>query len=339
MGFVLELQEPLLGLSVYIHGDKDAAGVVLFALLQVFQKALGFEVAGADGSQLHEAEVLLLPAQVLSHFGDERKRGVHIGLDEGIVHLDFLQGGGKGGVAAVVAPVGVQDAELGAGRLAALGPEILSYAGEVIGIHGEALFLAEGGVLAGGHAGEAGELLHGLYAGLLALQDYGEVLAAALDGVDEVGGDALDGFVAHAAVEDDEAGALDADVGAGFNQVNAVYGRRGALVKLAGQVLHSQIFAAFEWQGVGDKVGGLFSEYAVAAFLHKVFGEAKEVVHVDKAQRTQIQRQVFVEVFEQAGSFYPEGFPLLYKQSLGHKRKKVCPPARRRGGHYIILRY
>ena len=228
-------------------------------------------------------------------------------------------------MAAVVAPVGVQDAELGAGRLAALGTEVPGDAGQVIGIHRETFLLAEGAVLGGRHAGEAGELLHGLHAGLLALLDDGEVFAATFDGVDEVGGDALDGLVAHAAVEYEEAGALDADIGAGFNQVNAIDGRRGALVKLAGQVLHSQIFASFQGERVGYEVRGFFSEYAVAAFLYQVFGEAKEVVHVHQTQGTQVQGQVLVEVFEQAGSFYPEGFTFFYKQSLSHFRKKSLP--------------
>ena len=92
VGFVLELQEPLFVDSVHVHGDKDAAGVVLFALLQVFQETFGFKVARADGGELHQAEVLFLAPEVLPHPGDEGEGGLDIGLDERLVHLDFLQG-------------------------------------------------------------------------------------------------------------------------------------------------------------------------------------------------------------------------------------------------------
>ena len=47
------------------------------------------------------------------------------GLDHGVIDLDVLEHGAKGGVAAMVGPVGVDDADLGDGGIAVLVLKIL----------------------------------------------------------------------------------------------------------------------------------------------------------------------------------------------------------------------
>ena len=310
--FILELQQPLLVFSVHVHRHEDAAGVVFLALLQVFQKAFGFEPAGTQGGQLHQAQGLGFPAQGLSHPGHQGQGGLYISFDKGIVHLDFLQGGGKGGVAAMVAPIGIQDAQFRSGRIPAFLSEILRHAGQVVAVHRKALFLAEGGVLGNGQLTEAAEVFHGLHAGLLILLDKTQVFPAAFHRIDVVGGNLVQRFLREVFIEQQQAGALDADIGRRVYQVNTVAGRRSPLVKLPGQVLYGQVLAG-GGSLVRDKVCDGFSENAVAALFHQLLRKTEKVVDIDEPQAAQGQGQILIEVLQKGGGFHTETFPLLYK--------------------------
>ena len=165
MCLVLELQQPFLGLSVHGGGHEDAAGVVFGALLQIVQFALGLEIAGAYGSQFHKAEGFSAAAQLLAHASGELEGLLQLGLEEGLVYRDLLYLGGESRMAAMVAPVGIQYAQLGFRRAAALGLEVTHNLGKVVGVHRQAVRAAEGLIAAGFHIQEAGKIFQRLHVG------------------------------------------------------------------------------------------------------------------------------------------------------------------------------
>ena len=337
MGFVLELEEPFLGLTVHIDIHEDAAGVVLLAHVQVVQLALLAQPAGADGRELHQAAGLVPAAEVRPHLLEQREGGFQFGLDEGLVHRDLLQHGGEGGVTAVVAPVGVQDTEFRLGGIPALGLEVLHDLAEVVRVHRQAVALAESEVLVRSQVDEARQVLQGLHIGLLAKRENGQVLLAAFHRVDEIVLDLRERLVRDRVLEDHEAGALDLDLRFRVDQMDAVHGGGGPLVELAGNVFHSDVFLAREREVVGDGVRHHFPEHAVAALLQQVVGEAEKVVHVDEPEGSQAQGEVLVELGEEARGLHAELLLFLYKDAPAlHVFKIRCPPAQGGGGGHCI---
>ncbi len=274
VGLVLELQQPLLGLAVDIHVDDDAAGIVLFALLLVVQHALVLEVAGADGGQFHEAERFVVASELVADGFELAQIRLEGGFDEGIVHADVRQLGGEGRVAAVVAPVGVEDAQLRLGRVTALLTEVQHHLAQVVGVHGQAPVAAEGGEVGLGHVGESIEGgqrpdSRGFLAG-----DDREVFLAALHGVDEIAAHGGHPLVGEVVVEDQQAAAADVHLRGGVDEVHAVQGRGGALVELARDELHGQVAAARQVEVIDHRVGHAFAEHRIAALLQQLVGKA-----------------------------------------------------------------
>ena len=144
MGFVLEHQEPFFHDSVVVHVYVDAAGVVFFADLHVVQQAFGLEVTGAHGGQVHQADVLVGAAQFLADLGIHLQGAVDVFFDEGFIYVDALELCCKGRMAAMVAPVRVQDAQFRFVRIAAFLPEILHHLCQVVCIHRQSVLPAEG---------------------------------------------------------------------------------------------------------------------------------------------------------------------------------------------------
>ena len=315
MGLVLELEEPLLRLPVHVHIDKDAAGIVLLAHLQVVQLALLAEPAGADGREFHQAAGLVAAAEIRPHLLEEREGGFQFRLHERLVHGDLLQHGSEGGVTAMVAPVGVQDAEFRLGRVPSFGLEVFHHFPEVVRVHRQPVALAEARVLVRGQVDEAREVLEGLHVGLLAEREDGKVLLAAFHRVDEIVLDLRERLVRDRVLEDHQTGTLDLDVRFRVDQVDTVHGRGGPLVELAGNVFHGDVFLAREREVVGDGVRHHFPEDAVAALLQQVVGKAEQVVHVDEPERAQAQGKVFVELGEEAGGLHAELLLFFYKDA------------------------
>ena len=110
--FVLELHEPPLRPAVDIHVDVDRAGVVLVRDLQVVEQPLPAQVARADRRHVHQADALVLAPQLAPHAQVEGQRALDLLLEERLLDGDALQLGREGRMAAVVAPVGIQDPQL-----------------------------------------------------------------------------------------------------------------------------------------------------------------------------------------------------------------------------------
>ena len=162
-GLVLEEEEPVLVGAVDVHLDLHGAGVDLLGLVQVLEDALGLEVLGADGAHVHKADGLAVAAQLVAHLEVAVKRG----RDHLVVNLHVLQGGAEGGVAAVVRPVGVDDADLGDGGDALLAGKVALAELDVGQVHGQAAVGYELGQLLVREVKEALELFHGLGGGVV----------------------------------------------------------------------------------------------------------------------------------------------------------------------------
>ncbi len=192
---VLEHQQPLLGLPVHIDIYEYAAGVVLLADLQVVQQAFLPEILGTDRGHIHQIEAFLLAAGLGTHLQVEVQSAVDVLLDEGLLHIDALQLGREGGVAAVVAPVGVQNPQFGLVGVAAFLGEVLHHLGEVVGIHRQTHLPAICSQIFSLHIPESLEDRNRLDGRVFGVREFREVLDAGLDRVDAVVADLLQGLL------------------------------------------------------------------------------------------------------------------------------------------------
>ena len=140
VGLVLELDEPGLGLAVDGNGGLDGAGIDLIAHVQIGDQALLPQVFPADGAHVHQGDGLVLALVQLLPQGEVPAQGVlHRLLQGALLHLDVGELGEEGGVAAVVAPIGVDDPQLGDGGVTVLlVPKVVPAEFQVVQGHGKA---------------------------------------------------------------------------------------------------------------------------------------------------------------------------------------------------------
>ena len=185
---VLEHEQPWLLAPVHVRRYAHGAGVYLLGLVEVLELARLFEVSGAKGGQLHEREGPVFPPQLAAQFEAALICGAHARVGD----VGRVYDGAEGGVAAVVGPICIEDAQLGEAGVAALGAEVFAAALGVVGVHGEAHIGDEGLEAGAVEAGEAAE--DGDVGGLGVVFREGGALfeggLAAFDGVYEVALDA-----------------------------------------------------------------------------------------------------------------------------------------------------
>ena len=315
---VLELQEVTLNLAINIYIDEDTASIVLLALLLVVERTNRREVARADSCQIHQAESFLsaaeLCAQLLPQCHSLSERVTHCrGLN-----LDIGDVGGEGGVAAVVAPIGVEDAQLCLVGLATLIAEVLHNGTQIVGVHCQAPLRAESGkLLIALHLGKALQHRNGLLLCALAIVKAREVFLTRLHSVDVVVADALHILSRHARVEHQQTATLDSNLSRRLNQVNTVDCRSSTLVKLTGEILHSQHCTLCLGHLISHAVGHHLAEYTVAATLQQLVGEAEEVIDAEQTQRLDVERQISIELRTQTLSLHAEHLSFLYKYPSG----------------------
>ena len=138
VGFVLEHQQPFLKAAVHFDIHIDAAGIVLLADFHVVELADTAEISSADGGHVHEIQALAFAAKFLAEPEVEFECTVDFLFGEGVLDPVFLKFRGKCGVAAMVAPICIEDSELCLVGLAAFFGEVLDHFSEVVGIHCQA---------------------------------------------------------------------------------------------------------------------------------------------------------------------------------------------------------
>ena len=316
MGLVLELQEPLLGPAVDVDIDVDRAGVVLLRDLLIVQQPLLLQVAGADRGDIHQAEALVLAAQFAADTQVEGQRILDFVLDERLLDGDALEFGREGRMAAVVAPVGIQNAQLRLVGIASLAAEVLDHLVEVVGIHRQPHPLAVGFQFVVRHLAEALEHPDGLHLGLLHVAEDREILFARLNGVDVVVADTGQLLLGDAVIEEQHLGRADVHLRLGIDQPHAVHGRSGPLVELAGKALHGDIFAAREVERIAHLVGYHLSEDTVAALFEQIPRKAEQVIDVQQTQFAQREVQVRVQLATKTLRLHPEARQFLDENTI-----------------------
>ena len=258
VGLVLEEVQPVLLLAIDIHLALDGAGVDLLGLVEAGENALFLQPLRADGAHVHEADRLLIAAELVAQLQIAVEGGLHVGVGD----FHVIEHGAEGGVAAVVRPVGVDHLDLSDGRIAALFSEVGAAELDVGQIHGQAALVDEAGQLV---IGKGGEALDDLHVGR-ALEGHGQGVArlkrgfAGLHRVDDVALHGLHVIVGEIAFQvvhhrRTHSGAL-----ALADELDALARRIGALVELAGQKLHGEHgrtvgLGQLEGSGVGLRLG------------------------------------------------------------------------------------
>ena len=216
---------------------------------------------------------------------------------------------------AVVAPIGVEDAEFRFERVAALLAEVLHHFVQVVLVHGEAVGAAETGVVGRSHFGEAGEIFERLHFGVVVQRQNFHVFGAAFHRVDDVVADAGEVLIGEAAVEDQQARAADLDLGGGVDEMGAINSGGGPLVELSRDELHGEEFLPVERVFLRDVVGNGLTENTVATFLHQVVAETEKVIDIEESQFFEVEGEIFIEFGEQALCLHAELFLLFNKNT------------------------
>ena len=249
MGLVFKEDQPFLGhralAVVHLDRDDDGAGVVLVGLFHIRELAVGLELLHTHDGQIHQADRLVRAA------GVELLAGVAGALEgrldgrpvEAVLKADVFELGGKGGVTAVVGPVGVQHADLGDGGIPVLGAaEIGLDKAEIREGHGQAQGIIELAQVSLTHLREAVHDLDIVGLGIFGLQGGGLVHAGlpGIHGVDAVGLDPLHIRFGQIALQ--QVGDRGPDHGFFFfiEELQALLRAVRALVKLARQRLHGK---------------------------------------------------------------------------------------------------
>ena len=282
VGLVLEQEQPVLVLAVDIDLHLDGAGVDLLGLVDIGHDAGLLKVLGADGAHVHEADGLGVAAEFVAH--------LHVAVEgllhHGVVDRHVVQDGAEGGVAAVVGPVGVDHADLGDGGVAVLIAEVLLAEGDVCLVHGKAAIGDKGGKAGLVELAEAVEHLDGLGLGSLHVQRLGQVERgdARLDGVHHVVLDGIDGGLVQSARDHIDLGGAHGGALALADELHALAGGVGALVKLARQEFDGKDGAIACGEFVVGHIDLGLAKDGRHAGAEKLLVDALDVVAVDDPQ-------------------------------------------------------
>ena len=280
---VFEQQQPGLVRTVVVHGDAHAAGVDLVGFVHVLQHAGLFQVLSADGAQVHQAYGLVF-ARV--HLPAQRKITLPCGLHRLVLDLHVVQDGAEGGVAAMVAPIGVDHTDLGDRGVPMLAFEIALAEGDVALVHGQAVALHKIRKAGRVQRGEALQCFHGGWDGVIGLQCglLRKGRLPSLYGVDDVFFNFSQLLRAGRAVQQEHAGGLHVGPLALADELDALGGAGRALIELAGQELGGEHRVRAFGHGRIGEVQLRLTEHGAAALGKQLFGDALHVVAVQQAQ-------------------------------------------------------
>ena len=273
---------------------------------------------GAQRAHVHEGDGAVGAAKLVAH-GKVARKGP---LDHVVVDLHALEHRAKGGVAAVVAPVGVDHLDLGDGGRAALAGKVLLAEGDVGQVHGQPALVDEGGQPLLAKLQEAVKRLHHGRLGVLHLEGVARVERglAGLDGVDHVvldGGNVIlgDGAfqVVHLGRQHGRALAL-------ANQLDALAGAVGTLIKLPRQVLNGKHRGTCR---IGHLLGGVvglgLGEDAGHALLEQLARDALHIVAVHQPQpREAGDAQDLLKLMQKLARLDVKAGLLLNKDAIDH---------------------
>ena len=235
VGFVLEHEDPVLGAAVGLNLDFHGAGVDLLALVECGDLAVCFELAHCHCRHIHERDRLLASAElsadaeiILVGCADLR------GFDRHIVHSRE-----EGGVAAVIAPVGVDHADLGDGRVAVFGiAEVALAECNIVCIHRKTVFLEKCVSACFVEFAEAVERGNGLRQGIVGIERIHGVerCLTALDRVDQIALELLEFCIGERARDDVDTRIAHAAAVLSVQDLDALLTGIRTLIELSGEI-------------------------------------------------------------------------------------------------------
>ena len=146
VGFVFKLQKPILNVAVMIHFDIDRAGVDFLGLIEIIKQSPGFDCFGADGSEVHQGHgpVGVFTKKSVARRVITSKSLLDAGVDGTSFKINIGKMRRKGGVPAMIRPIGIDDAKFGHRRVPFfVFGKIPSDKAQIIFAHGKTHFFAE----------------------------------------------------------------------------------------------------------------------------------------------------------------------------------------------------
>ncbi len=156
VSFVLEHQQPFLVLTVNVYRYLYGAGVYLLALVQIVKQTVLFQLLCRQRRYVHKAHGLVPAPKLLPVCA---VLGIGIG-DIGGLYVAVIYDSTKGGVATVVAPIGIYHADFRNGGVAFLASEIIAAEFYIVVIHSKSVFYHEISKLALCHVNKSAESFH-----------------------------------------------------------------------------------------------------------------------------------------------------------------------------------
>ncbi len=235
---VLEEEQPVLVFAVHVDLHLDGARVDLLGLVEAGHHAIGLEPLGAERAHVHQGDRAVGAAQFVAHRQIALERGLH----HGVVDRHRVELRAERGVAAVVGPIGVDHTDLGDGRVASLLLEIPAAELEVGHIHRQTAVRDETLHLLGLHRAEPVDHLDLAREGHLRGERvfHLEARLARFDRIDHVMFHRVHIGCVQRAVKCVDGRGAHGRAFALADELDALARRIGALVKLAGQVLHGE---------------------------------------------------------------------------------------------------
>ena len=311
MGFILEHQQPRLGLAVHLHIDVDAARVVLFRNFHVFQIAGFALVLAVDARHVHERlRFLTVTVQLFPHRYILIVSSLQLMLELGGCERDFRQLRLKGRVAAMVAPVGVQQLDFRIRRISFfLVFEIFLNEKNVFSRHGQTHLLAKVLHFFGRPFSETVIDADILHVRVLRQGKLAHILLARFHLVNAIFLDLRKLLRRQVRVKDIHFGAFDHHFRFRVEQREALHRAVGTLVELAGQVFHCQICQAVQRKVLGDGVHHRLRQHAHGSSLQQGVVHIEDVVHHQQAETADLEVEITVQgVFETDGFYIKARF-------------------------------
>ena len=134
MSFVLKEKKPVFIMAVDVDLYFNGAGIYLFGLIQSRKDAAVAQVLGTDGGHIPKRDSSVFSAKLVAQ-GKVFFKGLTY---DGIVYLYARDAGVKGGMPAVIRPVGVNHADFGNGWVAVFLAKIVLAKCEVRCVHSKA---------------------------------------------------------------------------------------------------------------------------------------------------------------------------------------------------------
>ncbi len=234
---VFKQQKPGLLHPVHTNPDLHGAGVDLFRLVELRKPAVALERLDRNGGKIHQTH-RLCPAK-----RPAQRQIVLVGLlDLGILEARLVDHGQEGGVAAVIGPVGVDHADLGDGGVAAFFCKIGLAEGYIRLVHGKAVGLDKRAQALLVERTEAFERLDPGGDLIAKAQGLGQLHRglAGFHRVDDVFFDPLHVLIGQIAVERIDLGRSDQGTLRLRHDLDTLGRRVRPLVKLTGQIFHSE---------------------------------------------------------------------------------------------------